>query len=688
LDRSEKGIGVWDVGSGRGKLVCRLENSPSDCLYKAVKFASDGSAILVWFEESFMFRQTKRRLKLWDGRDGSFLQEIDVSCDSPIRDLNFVRDGRVLAVCLGQSLLLHDVRKHKTREVVLGEISEPSGAAFSDDGSILVIVTPSVVAFYNVDDPLRELAKWTVPQDNLGLHAYFRQEQHSGASPKPNFGIEIAVSKDAKMAALSFRDSIAFFRLAESPLSPTYHSTANFRTAIKDEDFFQSKLPVIDALKFSPCGSHLACARNDNSVSIWDMQASCRALPSLARPRGNLEPVATAGSSRGQQAELPIYSPDGRICGARSPGQVNLWEVTTASVKLQLDGTPSLGLNIINISRNYFAWAALSWAFSPDSRFAVTAISNRLHLVNTHDWTHIQTGLPGGIVTMAFNSQSTHFALATSTEPPLVLLFDTATGRCIVRLELRPGSIHAMAFSSSGTLIAGGATSNNVFYYVWEEPDYSSPSSLTNPQYLETPLNHSSDRLIFIRIMRIEFSRDNATAVSIICCVQDGFLGTEFSTHAEMITMGDSAAVSPRTILVQHVLIPKEVLMKDSFIDTIHHHIDYVAVTVQGRDEFAVRRWTSEGSPDVEFAVSSRFGNRPEAITVGGIEITPPAQHNRNTCTHVKVELDGGFSWVTWKGKRIVCFPHKVLWARRDRYERCLMIAHEPENVSFVSLVS
>src|SRR5690606_16453245 len=121
------------------------------------------------------------------------------------RDLHFVRDGRLLAVCLGQAIRLHDVREHKARDVLLGDISEPSEAAFSDDGSILVIVTRSVVTFYNVDDPLRELAKWSVPQDYRELDACFREEQH-WISPKPNFGIEIAVSKDAKMAALSFRD--------------------------------------------------------------------------------------------------------------------------------------------------------------------------------------------------------------------------------------------------------------------------------------------------------------------------------------------------------------------------------------------------------------------------------------------------------------------------------------------------
>jgi WD40 repeat protein len=681
---SEKGIGVWDVGLR--KLVCRLENSPSACVYKAVKFANDGSAILVWFEESSMFRQAKRRLKVWDARDGSFLQEIDIPCDSLVRDIHFMRNGRVLAVCLGQTILLHDVGEHKTRDVLLGDISEPSGAAFSDDGSILVIVTRSVVAFYHVDDPLRELARWSVPHDNHGLDAYFRQEQRWG-SPKSNLGIEIAVSKNARMAALSFRDSIAVFRLEACPLSPTYHSTANFKTWVRDGAFFQSKLPVIDALKFSPRGSHLACARNDDSISIWDMQASGAQSPSRAHPRGYLAPAEADESSRRRPAELlfPIYSPDGKICGASSSGQVNLWEVATASVKVQLDGTPSLGIDIVrSIGMVDPVWTALSWAFSPDSRFAVTTISNRLYLVNTHDWADIQTELPGGVAALAFNSQSTHFALATSTEPPLVLLFDTAAGRCIFRHEARCKRVHAMAFSSSGTLIAGGATSKNLVYYVWGKSDYSSPSSLTvPPQCLETSRHNPLFGNIVTQIMKIEFSRDNVTAVSIICCFREGYLGMQFSTYAEMVTLGGSATVNPRAKVLGETLLANEWR-----IGAIDHPIDNVAVRVQGRDEYAARRWTSDGYPGVEFTVSCRFGSWPEAVTVGGIEITPPGQHNGNTCAYVSAEQEEGFGWVTWRGKRIVCFPHQILWARRDLYNRCLMIAHEPEGVSFCSFAS
>lgn len=689
---SKKGIGVWDVGLGR--LLCRLENSPSACLYKAVKFASDGSRILVWFEESsIMFWQAKQRLKIWDARDGCFLHEVDVSCDSPARDVNFVGDGDVLAVCLGRILLLHDLKKHKARNVVLGGIYEPSSAAFSDDGGILVIVTRFMVTFYTVD-PLRELATWGVPQDNVGLNAYICQEQHSG-SQKPNFGIEIAVSKDAKMAALSFRDSIAFFRLEGCRLFPTYHSTANFRRSIKDEDFFESKLPIIDALKFSPCGSYLACARNDNSISIWDTRASCRPSPSPPRPRVNLELVETGSSSRGNWAELPVYSPDGKICGAKLPGQVILWEVATASVKLQFYGTPSLGLNVLrNKEFIHLVQTFLGWAFSPDSRFAVTAICNTLHLVNTHTWTHTQAELAGGVVAMAFNCQSTHLALATSTQPPIVLLFDTAAGQCILRHEAGCESVHAMAFSSSGTFIAGGATSKKFFYYVWEEADFSSPSAFVTPRCLETPGYNTSE---WGQIMRIEFSRDNTTAVSIMCHFGNNrYLGVEFSTHAEMITLGDSPTVGPRAKLV-----------RDRVIDGTNH----VDVMLQGRDEYetwsgwlkgspdvdrtveprdeyaTVRRW-SRSSPDVDLAVSSRFGKRTGGMTVGGVDIRPPARHNNNTCRDVDIEKYGGFSWVIWRGKRIVCFPYRVLWVRVDLYEGCLMIAHEPGSVSFVSLLS
>jgi hypothetical protein len=189
--------------------------------------------------------------------------------------------------------------------------------------------------------------------------------------------------------------------------------------------------------------------------------------------------------------------------------------------------------------------------------------------------------------------------------------------------------------------------------------------------------------------MRIDFSRDNATAVSIICCFQfrNALLGPEFSTFAEMITLGDSRSitVSPRTLLVGTEPISTLPLFDLRKLDYNH-----VAVSVHGRDQYAASKESLVGFPDWDFAVSSRFGNRPGAVTVGGIEITPPAPHNPNTCTGFRYEQEGGCSWVVWRGKRLICLPYRILWARRDLYKKCLMIGYgpRPEDVDFVSFVS
>jgi hypothetical protein len=116
-----------------------------------------------------------------------------------------------------------------------------------------------------------------------------------------------------------------------------------------------------------------------------------------------------------------------------------------------------------------------------------------------------------------------------------------------------------MAFSSSGTLIAGGATSKNLVYYGWHKSDYSSPSLLTvPPQCLETSRHNPLFGHILTQTMRIEFSRDNVTAVSIICCFREAYLGTQFSTYAEMITLGGSATVNPRVKLLGETLLANE----------------------------------------------------------------------------------------------------------------------------------
>jgi hypothetical protein len=243
-----------------------------------------------------------------------------------------------------------------------------------------------------------------------------------------------------------------------------------------------------------------------------------------------------------------------------------------------------------------------------------------------------------------------------------------------------------MAFSSSGTLIAGGATSKNLVYYVWE--DYiNSPSSFTTPQCLETPLHHPTSGYTPSQIMRIDFSRDNATAVSIICRFRNGMHKPKLTTFVEMVTLGDSrsATVSP-----QKMLPLRTGPLPPLSIDLSQLNYNHVAVSVHGRDQYAASKESLVGFPDWDFAVSSRFGNRSGAGTVGVIEITPPAPNNPNTCTGIEIEQERGYSWVAWRGKRLICLPYRVLWARRDLYNKCLMVGYgtRPEDVDFVSFVS
>lgn len=668
---SEEGIGVWDAEEK--KLVCRLENTPSGYRCTAFRFADDYSIVAVVFEQPTVFRRAEQRLMVWNARDGPFLYDVNAAGKNLIRDIRFLRNSHTLVILFDKTLLLHDVKEHKAREVPLGGISEPSGAVLlSDDGGMLVLITQSLVTFYSVD-PLDELARWSVPQDNQGLHAYFQQEQN-GVSSKQNLGVEMAVSRDARTAALSFRDSIAFFDLSKRPLCPTFHSTTKFRTPIVNDNFFQSKLPIIDALMFSPCGSYLACARNDDIITIWNVRASCRASPRSAGPPTISEPSEKKGSFRDQWANIIIYSPDGRVCGTKSRDQVSLWDVATASLKLQFNGTPSFGFEIMH-NRTFQCppWASFAWAFSPDSRFAITAVSNRLHIVNTHDWAYTETALPGCVVAMAFNSQSTHFALATLTSPPQVLLIDAASGRCDLCYEAHCESIHAMAFSSSGTLMVGGATSSKFIYYIWEKSDYSNPSLSGAPRCHKTPRQKSwylGNTLA--QIMRIEFSRDSATAVSIICAFGNGYLGPEVAGYADMIATGGPATSSSRSQL-----------MRSMSSDWTH----YMEVEVRGRDDYKVLRQSLEHFNNRDLVVSSRFLGGEEGITAGGIDIRPPTRDNKSTCWGVEIGQHGGFSWVLRDGKRVLCFPHKILWVRRDLYRGWLMIGHEPGSVSFVTFI-
>lgn len=657
---SEKGIGVWNVEANR--LVCRLEDSDEPCRYTAVRFAGNGSAIAIAFEKSSMFQKRKRGIKLWDAKNESLLRNIDVGDD--IEDFSFLPGDGILAVYSDKALLLHDVRGHNTRKTSLEITSEPNGVAFSDDGSILVVITRSVVTFYHVD-PHYEITKWSVPEVDAGLYRYFCQED-KWSRPKPSFGMKVAVSKDAKTAVLSFRDIIAFFYLDENHISPTYHCTSNYQGSIKDEDFFQSKLPIIDAVKFSPCGLYLVCARNDDIISIWDVQAS-RRLP--ADKPGILkgpEPMTPRGRHVPGMSRIPTYSPDGRVCGTTSTDHITLWDVEAALVKLHWKHTASCSST--DDPRHHLP----AWVFSPDSKSALMTVRRKLYLINIRDWTFMDKTLPGHVSVLTFSSEGTHFALATSTSPPLVLVFSTAFVKCVLRYEAPCQNIHAMAFSPSGTLVAAGATSKHFCYYSWEKSDYANLDPSRTPRRHQTSRRGDGSSLGtgYSKIMRIEFSPDNITTVSIICLF--GFMVSGQLTYvadAEMTVWKSPTITSRRTEIID-----------DGSLESVN----YLEVKVQSDGEYLAWEKELAVSPTDDLAVSSRFGQGTGGMTVEGIDVPAPTEGSRTTCKGVEIEKDGRFNWLTWNNQRLLCFPMSISQVCRDLWDECLMITQEPDNVSFV----
>lgn len=648
---SSAGLGVWDVE--RNCLRSRLEHRHSGSRVVAAKFSSDGSMIAVVFKRSVVFRSRRYHLQVWDTATGLTLHETQLADGSRVRDLAFTCSSSLLAVLSEKAIVLLDVETGKWRETPTAAWSEPNAAAFSEDGSIVAVATRRSVAFYEVD-PFTVIAEWPVTRNSYS-------DEIETYSSRPNFGMEIAVSAKRKTAAVTFRTFIVFFDLTASPIRPVAQSTRTYRRAMANEEFFHSKLPIIDALAFSPCGTYLACARNDDLVSIWDVHAS---LQPPVWTDAVLIGTATAGPR-------PMSSPDGRLCGTWIRTKAYLWEVATASVKIEFRGRPNVGFQDLRLQ----VPNSIAWVFSPDSTRAITVMSLTLYLVNTRDWTHVEISLPGKLTAMAFNPQSTLFALSThSTEETRILLFDAASGSSIFSHAVSCNAIHAITFSCSGTLVAAGEDAKGFVYHVWEGPDYNREDEFKPSRCFSAPW-HKSDtdqQIVVERITGMAFSTNDTLLVVIVTSVftmlePRSYIGVQTIALADPPQFGSLKPVAPAQRMFNYIRI--EARGHDNYYASFDN-LDYW------------RRADRAGIP----LTSLRLETGREVLSAAGVVLALPEKENRKTTRGLRYEEADGSVWVVWKGHRVLRFPAEVVWMRHDPLDMQDVLANDPARISFLSI--
>jgi len=232
----------------------------------------------------------------------------------------------------------------------------------------------------------------------------------------------------------------------------------------------------VRAVAYSPDGSTLATAGDDNTIRLWNPTTGQQAHQ-LTGHQGGVRAVAyspdgstlaTAGNdgtirlwnpTTGQQThqltghQRPVnavaYSPDGTtLATAGYDNTIRLWNPTTGQQTHQLTGHQDW-VNAV--------------AYSPDgSTLATAGYDNTIRLWNptTGQQTHQLTGHQGGVNAVAYSPDGS--TLATAGYDNTIRLWNPTTGQQTHQLTGHQRPVNAVAYSPDGTTLATAGNDNTI----------------------------------------------------------------------------------------------------------------------------------------------------------------------------------------------------------------------------------
>jgi len=190
----------------------------------------------------------------------------------------------------------------------------------------------------------------------------------------------------------------------------------------------------VQCVSFSPDGTQLATASNDETVKLWDA-ATGQELLTLNGHNGEVLSVS--------------FSPNGtRLATSSLDKTLKLWDATTGQETLTLQGHSGIVRSV---------------TFSPDGTRLASASSDttvKLWDVATGQETLTLQGHSGGVRSVSFSPDGTQ--LATASEDRTAKLWDAATGQETLTIKGHTHPLSSVSFSPDGTRLASASVDKTV----------------------------------------------------------------------------------------------------------------------------------------------------------------------------------------------------------------------------------
>jgi WD40 repeat protein len=233
----------------------------------------------------------------------------------------------------------------------------------------------------------------------------------------------VAYSPDGTRIATASDDNTA--RIWDTTTGETLHTLTGHNSSVR-------------GVAYSPDGTRIATASDDNTARIWDTTTG-ETLHTLTGHTSSVLGVA--------------YSPDGtRIATASDDNTARIWDTTTGETLHTLTGHTNWVLGV---------------AYSPDgTRIATASWDNtaRIWDTTTGETLHTLTGHTNWVLGVAYSPDGTR--IATASWDNTARIWDTTTGETLHTLTGHTNSVLGVAYSPDGTRIATASGDNTA--RIWD----------------------------------------------------------------------------------------------------------------------------------------------------------------------------------------------------------------------------